>query len=148
MKNQNGSRILQKALKNTDKNIISQMYSELKGNISNLLIDPYANYFIQKFFNFINENERIEFLKELKMSIIDVGNSKIGTYPLQSILEQLCTTTEREIIVNYICDAALMLCQVIIIFNLTIKFYLGCPRCTCSGKDINYLSRVINRKII
>jgi hypothetical protein len=110
--NQNGSRAFQKALRNTDKSIISQIFTEIKGNFCNLLTDSYANYFVQKFFNFLNETERIEFIKEMKDSIVEIGNNKIGTYPLQAILEQLCTSTEREMAVEYICNGALALCQV------------------------------------
>jgi hypothetical protein len=69
IKTQNGSRVLQKVLKNTPKNIISKIFVEIKCYLNDLIIDSYANYFVQKFFSQLNIDERLEFLEEVKISI-------------------------------------------------------------------------------
>lgn len=60
--NQHGSRIFQKYLKNTSYYIISQINEEIVGHLIDLMIDSYGNYFCQKFFGCLYENDRIEFL--------------------------------------------------------------------------------------
>lgn len=64
---QNGSRVLQKALKETDKAILSKIFQEIKERLPELMTDMYANYFCQRFFSFLNDEERIEFLSQVKV---------------------------------------------------------------------------------
>jgi hypothetical protein len=71
IRTQNGSRIFQKYLKNTSVNIISAIFSELKGNLKTLITDLYANYFCQKFFGFLEKKERVRFLQEVIRFNID-----------------------------------------------------------------------------
>ena len=66
IKSQNGSRVLQKVLKNTNKDILSKIFHEVKGNLKDLITDSYANYFCPKFFNSLYNNERFEYLEEVK----------------------------------------------------------------------------------
>lgn len=62
---QNGSRVLQKVLKNTDQTLISSIFEELRGNFCNLMVNPYGNYFCQKFFGELPNHQRKEFLNEV-----------------------------------------------------------------------------------
>ena len=64
------------------------------------MTDSYANYFCQKFFSVLNENDRLRFLCKVRDNIVEIGNSKIGTYPLQTILDQLTTEKEKKIIID------------------------------------------------
>jgi hypothetical protein len=80
-----------------------------------LMIDSYANYFCQKFFSFLNNEQRLTFLKEIQDHFVQIGNSKIGTYPLQSIIEQLKTNEEKNIIIESLKDKLLEMCQVFIL---------------------------------
>lgn len=114
---QNGSRVLQKAMKNTTDTIISRIFDEIKDHIHDLMIDSYGNYFCQKFFSCINDNEKVEFLNNMKDHMAKIGNSKIGTYPLQAILEQLTTREQKQIMIESVRDVALEMCQVNNIFN-------------------------------
>ena len=100
LSSQIGSRILQKALVRTSPSIISSIFSEVEQGIPNLMTDSYANYFCQKFFSVLNENDRLRFLCRVRDNIVEIGNSKIGTYPLQTILDQLTTEKEKKIIID------------------------------------------------
>lgn len=62
----NGSRALQSALARIDSKIINSIYNELKGNFASLMIHPYGNYFCQRFFEFLDQRQKLEFLKEVK----------------------------------------------------------------------------------
>jgi hypothetical protein len=70
IKTQNGSRVFQKYLKNTSSLILKSIFNELKYELNELMIDQYANYFCQKFFGFLDQDDRIYFLKEVKILII------------------------------------------------------------------------------
>jgi hypothetical protein len=65
IKTQNGSRVFQKYLKNTSSLILRSIFNELRYELNELMIDPYANYFCQKFFGFLEQVERLIFLKEV-----------------------------------------------------------------------------------
>ncbi len=97
---QNGSRVLQKALKNTKYEIISRMLDEISDKFWELMTDSYANYFCPKFFSYLRRKERILFLMCIKNHIYDISVSKVGTYPLQSIIDQLETKEEKLIFVE------------------------------------------------
>jgi hypothetical protein len=97
---QMGSRILQRALAHTSPCIITVIFSEIEQGIPDLMTDSYANYFCQKFFSVLDENDRLRFLCIVGDHIVEIGNSKIGTYPLQTILDQLKTEKEKKIIID------------------------------------------------
>ena len=93
-----GSRIFQNYLKNTHTDILHQIFLEIKNNLSKLLRDNYANYFCNKFFDSLNQKDRIEYLniiqKDLHILAIDIT----ATYPIQNIIEQLGSKAEKKII--------------------------------------------------
>jgi len=66
IKSQNGSRILQKALSKTSKELFSIIFEEIKTYLSDLLVDSYANYFCQRFYDVLDFYEKIEFLNQVK----------------------------------------------------------------------------------
>ena len=105
-----GSRIFQNYLKNTHTDILHQIFLEIKNNLSKLLRDNYANYFCKKFFDCLNQKDRIEFLRiiqnDLKFLAIDIT----ATYPIQSIIEQLGSKVEKNIIYLGIKDSINAFC--------------------------------------
>jgi hypothetical protein len=106
---QNGSRVLQAVLKNTKPDIISKVFNEIVTALPTLIVDSYANYFCQKFFTLLNIDERCRFLARLKSNFVNVACNKIGTYPLQSIIEQLNESREKEILLDMVKDSILEL---------------------------------------
>ena len=93
-----GSRIFQNYLKNTQIDILHQIFMEIKNKLPDLLRDNYANYFCKKFFDCLNQKDRIEYLtiiqNDLGMLAIDIT----ATYPIQGIIEQLGSSAEKNII--------------------------------------------------
>ena len=108
---QNGSRFMQKIYLNTNYDILKKIFDEISNSISDCMIDPYANYFCQKFFGVLKKEERIIFLKSIIEKIIDISISKIGTYPLQSVIGQLNNENEIEMILNSLHGKILDLCK-------------------------------------
>ena len=110
IKNHKGSKIFQKYLKSTHSDeILHLIFTELHQSLGELIIDPYANYFCKKFFTYLNQNDRIEFLKSIEQSFIDLSSDNIGTYPIQSIIEHLNSKNEKDIIISGIKDGFIKL---------------------------------------
>jgi hypothetical protein len=98
LKNQNSSRILQNCLKKTDPIIIRKLFFEIIPELDSLILNPYGNYFCQKFYSHIQFEEKLIFLNKIRSNIVTIANNAIGTYPLQTIIEKLKTQEEIYII--------------------------------------------------
>jgi hypothetical protein len=107
---QNCSRIFQKCLKNTNSKILSFALKEIEPHLGELLIDQYANYFCQKLFDHLDPMDRIIFLQGISGKMLKISNNKIGTYPLQAIIEKSSSDTERDIILEGVKEILLELC--------------------------------------
>ena len=89
IKNHKGSKIFQKYLKSTHSDILHQIFIELTPNLEELITDPYANYFCKRFFTYLNQKDRIDFLKGIEKSMFKLSSDSIGTYPIQTIIEHV-----------------------------------------------------------
>ena len=70
------------------------------------MVDSYANYFCQKFFSYLDSDDKILFLMNVSENFTKIANNKIGTYPLQAIIEQLKIDREKNIIIEIIKSTA------------------------------------------
>jgi hypothetical protein len=104
IKNHKGSKIFQKYLKSTHSDILHQIFMELKPNLEDLITDPYANYFCKRFFTYLNQKDRTDFLKDIEKSMVKLSSNSIGTYPIQTIIEHVGSKNEKIIIVNALKD--------------------------------------------
>jgi len=109
--NQNCSRILQNCLQTIPDSILSKILKEVSVKINELMVDLYANYFFQKFYGVLSESDRLFFLNQIKDNIVSIANNKIGTYPLQAVIDKMKTSTEREILVESVKDSIMEMCQ-------------------------------------
>ena len=93
-----GSRIFQNYLKNTQIDILHQIFLEIKSKLPDLLKDNYANYFCKKFFDCLNQKDRIEYLTIIQNDLGILAIDVTATYPIQGIIEQLGSNAEKSII--------------------------------------------------
>ena len=100
IKSHKGSRIFQNYLKNTHSDILHQILMEILLYLKDLLIDPYANYFCRKFFTYLNQKDRNEYLNSIKDSLVELSCNVIGTYPIQGIIEFIGSKTEKQLVIN------------------------------------------------
>ena len=108
---QNGSRFMQKIYVNSDYEVLKKIFNEISSSIADCMVDPYANYFCKKFFGVLKKEERKIFLNSIINKIIDISNSKIGTYPLQAVIAQLDENEEINLIMNAIHGKIIDLCN-------------------------------------
>jgi hypothetical protein len=98
LKNQNTSRVLQRCLNKTDKSVIKNIFYEIIPQLYEIIIDPYGNYFCQKFYSYISYEDRLTFIIQITKNFAFIANNPIGTYPLQTIIEKLNSKEEVYII--------------------------------------------------
>ena len=110
IKNHKGSKIFQKYLRSTHSDILHQIFIELSQNLEELITDPYANYFCKRFFTFLNQKDRIDFLKGIENSMVKLSSDAIGTYPIQTIIEHVGSKNEKIIIINALKESIKELC--------------------------------------
>ena len=87
-------------MKNTHADIIHQIYQEISPFLIEILNDSYANYFCKKFFLYLNQKDRIDFLQNIQPALTQLSLNNIGTYPIQGIIEQIGSKIEKKIIVD------------------------------------------------
>ena len=104
IKNQKGSKIFQKYLKSTHCDILHQIFLEIKPNLEEIITDFYANYFCKRFFTFLNQKDRIDFLLVIEKSLVKLSSDSIGTYPIQTIIEHVGSKNEKNIIITALKD--------------------------------------------
>ena len=103
IKNHKGSKLFQKYIKSIhSEEIIHLLYLELSQNLEEFITDAYSNYFCKKYFTFLNQKDRIDFLKKIQNSIVRLSCHNIGTYPIQTIIENLGSKLEKMIIISAI----------------------------------------------
>ena len=88
-KDQNGSRFLQKELEVADTDLIHLVFVEVVPVVSDLVIDVYGNYVIQKIFDFGTEEHKIVLASKLLDDIVPLSLHLYGCRVIQKALETL-----------------------------------------------------------
>lgn len=99
LKNVNGSKLLQQALKTTDLVILLEIFDEITPHISELMTNPYGNYFVQQYYLQLPLQFRIKFLEKFLPSILEVSSNSIGNYSVQFIVDCITSQEEMEILI-------------------------------------------------
>ena len=87
IKTHKASKIFQNYLKNTQSDIIHQIFVEICSSLPEIISNSYANYFCKRFFTQLNQKDRIEFLVSIQPSLIELSMNSIGTYLIQGIID-------------------------------------------------------------
>lgn len=97
---QSGSRRLQGLIKQTNKEILKLILFELLPFLSLLMMDKYANYFMQLFYAELEFSMKLVFLVYIERYFPTIAKNAIGTYPLQTILSKLESEIEQNIVIS------------------------------------------------
>jgi hypothetical protein len=108
-----------------------KIYYQVSNGLHEMLADQYANYFCPKLFTALEQDDRIRFLNQLKPFCMQIAISKVGTYPLQIIIESIQTNQECIIIIEAFANVFLDACFVL--YNNYI--FIGLTSCTCNRED-------------
>ena len=103
-----GSRFLQKMLDKIDEDDIDEIFFRVGNDITDLMCDNYANYFLQQLILKCNLKQRLYLYDKLKKNFIEVSKDMGGTHCIQSLIEPINSTKEenllRESIQNYLLE--------------------------------------------
>lgn len=102
IKSQNGSRIFQTFLKKTHYHIIHLIYQEIKHSIYDIITNFYGNYFFKKFYKCLHKKERTEILSIIKPHFMKLAFDSVGTFPIQSIIENATSSSDKKFILKMI----------------------------------------------
>lgn len=81
-----------------------------------MITDQYANYFCPKLFCALESEDRLRFLSILRPYCVMIARSKVGTYPLQIIIESIKGVDESLIMIDAFKKDILDICFVILSF--------------------------------
>ena len=92
---QGGSRFLMQILDEGEVSFFRLLFQELKVHVTELAVDPYGHFVIEKLFQKSSEVNRLELLKLLLHNLIDIACHRQGSFTLQMILP--CLVSDEEI---------------------------------------------------
>ncbi|EOA12657.1 hypothetical protein CARUB_v10027736mg [Capsella rubella] len=102
-KDQLGCRFLQKIFAENDGNDIEIIFSEIIDYISELMIDPFGNYLVQKLLEVCNDKQRIGIVHSITRKpglLIRISCDMHGTRAVQKIVETVKRQEEISIIIS------------------------------------------------
>ena len=70
-------------------------------NYKEIMCDYYGNYFLQKFFPFCNQHQRLDILISIKNDFINIANDICGNHSLQCLISLQNSNEEKELIKIY-----------------------------------------------
>jgi hypothetical protein len=93
-----------------------------------MLTNQYANYFCPKLFGALDFEDRLKFLHCIRPYCVVISRSKVGTYPLQIIIETIKTKEESLVITDAFKNDILDVCYVIHYINCLYRTLKVCMR--------------------
>ena len=145
IKTHKGSKHLQKTLRNSklkeyEVNYITDIICK---NFFSIICDYYGNYFLQKFFKFCSNKNRLDIYKLIKPNFKQIANDICGNHSLQCIILLQNSKEERRIIKECIINDLPLLC-----FNQKSSHVIQKVIKAIKEKDREYLNNFILNHLI
>ncbi|XP_022966829.1 pumilio homolog 12-like isoform X1 [Cucurbita maxima] len=101
-KDQHGCRFLQRMFSEGTKEDIDMIFNEIIQHVSELMIDPFGNYLIQKLLGVCDEDQRLQILYQVNRpgELIRISCNMHGTRAVQKLIETLKTPEQFSMIVS------------------------------------------------
>ena len=109
MKTYRGSMYLQYLLSLIDDSDIQKLLIRLSPNLIEVMCSHYGNYFIQKFFQRLNYQQRLFVFNIIQNNFLDICIDKSGTYSIQALIDCINTPFEEKLIENLLNKNLLLL---------------------------------------
>ncbi|XP_004501537.3 pumilio homolog 12-like [Cicer arietinum] len=111
-KDQHGSRILQEVIKKFGSEGVSYIFSELVNHVTELMIDPFGNYVVQKMVEICNEDQQTRIVLMVtyhSFQLIRICLSPHGSRAVEKLLENVTTREQRTLIMAALSPGAIAL---------------------------------------
>ncbi|CAN8253013.1 unnamed protein product [Cochlearia groenlandica] len=102
-KDQHGCRFLQRKFAERDGNDIEMIFQEIKDYISELMVDPFGNYLVQKLLEVCNEEQRMQIVRSIARKhgvLVKISCDMHGTRAVQKIVETVKRQEEISMIMS------------------------------------------------
>ncbi|KAA0055726.1 pumilio-like protein 12-like isoform X1 [Cucumis melo var. makuwa] len=101
-KDQHGCRFLQRMFSEGTKEDIEIIFGEIIHHVSELMVDPFGNYLIQKLLGVCDEDQRLQILYKINRpgELIRISCNMHGTRAVQKLIETLKTPEQFSLIVS------------------------------------------------
>lgn len=101
-KDQHGCRFLQRMFSEGTKEDIEMIFGEIIHHVSELMVDPFGNYLIQKLLGVCDEDQRLQILYKINRpgELIRISCNMHGTRAVQKLIETLKTPEQFSMIVS------------------------------------------------
>ena len=103
-KDQVGCRFLQKKIEENTTFALSTIYPIILDHLLDTINDQFGNYLIQKFFDYLSEEELYQFLQMISPSFANIGINQYGTRVLQKIIDFLKPEDKNNRLYTTFCE--------------------------------------------
>ncbi|KAJ2783158.1 hypothetical protein GGI15_002674 [Coemansia interrupta] len=100
-RDQYGCRFLQKLLEEGRPDQFETIFNEATQRFSELMTDPFGNYLCQKLFEYCNETQRTQIIRDVAPSLVSISLNMHGTRAVQKMIESLSNQEQ----ITYVIDA-------------------------------------------
>jgi hypothetical protein len=98
IRNQKGSRIMQKELNKITPENLELLIWRLCPFMTEIMVDTYGNYFSQRLIQCCSPQQRLEILKSTVKDFVTIACHNSGTHSIQCLMEIINTKEEEEVI--------------------------------------------------
>ena len=98
------SKMLQKILMETSKDIVGTIVKDLSGSYRDIIRDKNGNYFCSDLFKICEQSQRIMILKELSKTISEDCTHRFATHPIQTLIDFSSCEEEYKLILDSFYD--------------------------------------------
>eukprot|EP00299_Pterocystis_sp_00344_P016482 c8271_g1_i2.p1 GENE.c8271_g1_i2~~c8271_g1_i2.p1 ORF type:complete len:435 (-),score=59.09 c8271_g1_i2:152-1456(-) len=99
-KDQNGCRFLQSLLDESQQSFVDVIYIEVFDNAAELMVDPFGNYLCQKLMEKCTDQQRVEFIKQVSYSLVNISLNIHGTRAVQKLIDCVDRPHQIEMVAN------------------------------------------------
>ena len=96
IKDQSGSKIIQKKIEEKNPDFLYKLYENIKNNLYDIITDQFGNYVIQKYVEYCDKKIISKMLKQIQSKMYDISINSYGTRALQKMFESLSPSLSNE----------------------------------------------------
>ena len=96
IKDQSGSKIIQKKIEEKNPEFLYKLYDNIKNNLYDIMTDQFGNYVIQKYVENCDKKIISKMLKQIQFKLYDISINSYGTRALQKMLENISLSLSNE----------------------------------------------------
>ncbi|KAJ1856916.1 hypothetical protein LPJ73_002115, partial [Coemansia sp. RSA 2703] len=108
-RDQYGCRFLQKLLEEGRPDQFETIFTEATQRFSELMTDPFGNYLCQKLFEYCNETQRTQIIRDVAPNLVTISLNMHGTRAVQKMIESLSNQEQIKYVIDALHGSVVML---------------------------------------